>query len=60
LAVVAGAHVIRTGMVAKQAATKQERNATFLKVIEKEGAIARLSEQLQSKCRALVPSSLSP
>jgi hypothetical protein len=47
-------------MVAKLVATKQERNATVLKVIETEGAITRLSEQLQSKCRALVPSSLSP
>jgi hypothetical protein len=60
LAVVAGARVIRAGMVVKLAATKQERNAAVLKVIEKEGAIERLSEQLQSKCRDLVPSSLSP
>jgi hypothetical protein len=33
-------------MVAKLAAVKQERNAAVLKVIEKEGAIGRLSEQL--------------
>jgi hypothetical protein len=33
-------------MVAKLAAVKQERNAAVLKVIEKEGAIRRLSEQL--------------
>jgi hypothetical protein len=46
--------VIRAGMVAKLAAVKQERNAAVLKVIEKEGAIRRLSEQLQSECQALV------
>jgi hypothetical protein len=33
-------------MVAKVAAVKQERNATILKVIGKEGAIRSLSEQL--------------
>jgi hypothetical protein len=33
-------------MVVKLAAVKQERNAAVLKVIEKEGAIRRLSEQL--------------
>jgi hypothetical protein len=49
--------VICAGMVAKLAATKQERNATVLKIIEKEGAIGRLSEHLQSECRTLVPSS---
>jgi hypothetical protein len=37
-------------MVSKLAATKQERNATVLKVIEKKGVIKRLSEQLQSEC----------
>jgi hypothetical protein len=31
-------------MVAKLAAVKQERNTAVLKVIEKEGAIGRLSE----------------
>jgi hypothetical protein len=41
---VAGAHVIHAGMVAKLAAVKQERNATILKIIEKEGGIRRLSE----------------
>jgi hypothetical protein len=56
LAVVAGVHVICTGMVAKLAAVKQEQNVVVLKVIEKEGAIGRLSEQLQSKCWTLVPS----
>jgi hypothetical protein len=54
LGVVAGVHVIRAGMVAKLAAVKQERNAAVLKVIEKEGAIRCLSEQLQSECQALV------
>jgi uncharacterized protein YhbP (UPF0306 family) len=46
-------------MVAKLAVTKQERNVAVLKVIEMEGAIGRLSEQLQSKCRALVLYSFS-
>jgi hypothetical protein len=46
--------VIRTGKVAKLAAVKEERNTAVLKVIEKEGAIRRLSEQLQSERRALV------
>jgi hypothetical protein len=46
LVVVAGARVIRAGMVAKLAEVKQERNVTLLKVIEKEGTIGRLSEQL--------------
>jgi hypothetical protein len=60
LAVVAGARVIRVGMVVKLAAVKQERNAAVLKVIEKEGTIWRLSEQVQSKCRDLVPYLLLP
>jgi hypothetical protein len=51
--------VILARKVTKLAVTKQERNAAVLKVIVKEGAIGRLSEQLQRKCRALVPSSLS-
>jgi 5-formyltetrahydrofolate cyclo-ligase len=42
-------------MVAKLAEVKQERNIALLKVIEKEAAIRRLSEQLQSECRVLVP-----
>jgi 1-aminocyclopropane-1-carboxylate deaminase/D-cysteine desulfhydrase-like pyridoxal-dependent ACC family enzyme len=50
LAVVAGARVICAGMVAKLAVTKPEQNAVVLKVIEKEDAIRRSSEQLQSKC----------
>jgi hypothetical protein len=33
-------------MVAKLAEVKQERSGTLLKVIEKEGAIGRLLEQL--------------
>jgi hypothetical protein len=56
---VAGVRVIRAGMVAKLAAVKQERNTAIFKVIEKEGAIRRLSEQLLSKCRSLVLSSFS-
>jgi hypothetical protein len=39
-------------MVAELAAVKQDRNTAVLKVIEKEGAIGRMSEQLQSECRA--------
>jgi hypothetical protein len=52
--------VIRVGMVAKLVEVKQERNATLIKVIEKEGTIGRLLEQLQSKCRVLAPSSPFP
>jgi hypothetical protein len=37
-------------MVAKLAVVKQEQNAAVLKVIEKEGAIGHLTEQLQSGC----------
>jgi chorismate mutase len=50
LVVVAGVRVIRAGMVTKVAEVKQERNATLLKAIEKEGVIRRLLEQLQSEC----------
>jgi hypothetical protein len=46
LAVVAGARVIRAGMVMKLVATKQERNAAVLKVIEMEGDVKCLSGQL--------------
>jgi hypothetical protein len=46
-------------MVAKLVAVKQEPNTAVLKVIEKEGAIGRLTEQLLSECRTLVPSSSS-
>jgi hypothetical protein len=48
LTMVAGARVIRAGMVVRLAAVKQERNAGILKVMEKEGAIKRSSEKLQS------------
>jgi hypothetical protein len=51
LVVVAGAHVIRAGMTTKLAEVKQELNTTLLNVIEKDGAIRCLSEQLQSKCQ---------
>jgi hypothetical protein len=47
-------------MVAKLATVKKERNVAVLKVIEKEGTIGRLSEQLQSECQSLAPSSFSP
>jgi hypothetical protein len=60
LVVLARASAIRTRMVAKLVEVKQERNAALLKVIEKEGAIGRLSEQLQSECRVLVQSSPLP
>jgi hypothetical protein len=57
LVVVAGARVIRAGMTTKLTDAKQEWNTTLLKVIEKDGAIGRLSEQLQSKCQILALSS---
>jgi chromosome segregation ATPase len=44
---VAGSRVIRAGMVVQLATVKQERNAAILKVIEKDGVLKRLSEQLQ-------------
>jgi hypothetical protein len=44
---VAGLRLIRTGMVAQLATVKQERNSAILRVIENEGALRRLSEQLQ-------------
>jgi hypothetical protein len=50
LVVVAGVRMIRVGMVMKLAEVNQEPNIALLKVIEKEDAIRRLSEQLQSKC----------
>jgi TorA maturation chaperone TorD len=56
----AGARLIRAGIVTELAEVKQERNAALLKVIEKESDIVRLSEQLQSECQTLVPSSSSP
>jgi chromosome segregation ATPase len=42
-----GSRVIRSGMVVQLAMVKQERNAAILKVIEKDGVLKRLSEQLQ-------------
>jgi hypothetical protein len=51
LVVAAGARVIRVGMTMKLAEVKQELNTALLKVIEKDGAIGRLLEQLQCKCR---------
>jgi hypothetical protein len=60
LVVVTGARVIRVGMTMKLAEAKQERNTTLLKIIEKEGTVGRLSEQLQSKCRTLALSSPFP
>jgi hypothetical protein len=53
------ARVLHTGMTTKLAEVKQELNTALLKVIEKDGATERLSEQLQSECRALVLSSFS-
>jgi CTP:phosphocholine cytidylyltransferase-like protein len=49
--------VYRAGMTSKLAEQKQELNTALLKVIEKDGAIERLLEQLQSMSRILV---LSP
>jgi hypothetical protein len=44
----AGSRVIRMGMVVQLATVKQERNTAILKVIEKDGVLKRLLEQLQS------------
>jgi hypothetical protein len=49
--------VIRAGMTTKLVEVKQELNTALLKVIEKDGAIGRLLEQLQSKRQNLT---LSP
>jgi hypothetical protein len=46
-------------MVVQLATVKQERNAAILKVIKKDGAIKRSSEQLHSVYRTLVLSSFS-
>jgi hypothetical protein len=48
MTLVAGSHVIHTGMVVQLVTVKQEQNAVVLKVIEKDGVLKRLSEQLQS------------
>jgi ATP-dependent Lon protease len=47
MTLVPGSRMIRTGMVVQLATVKQERNATILKVIEKDGVLKCLSEQLQ-------------
>jgi DNA repair exonuclease SbcCD ATPase subunit len=47
MTLVAGSRVIRAGMVVQLATVKQQRNAAILKVIEKDGVLKRLSEQLQ-------------
>jgi hypothetical protein len=46
MTLVAGSCVIRTGMVVQLSTVKQERNVAILKVIEKDGVLKRLSEQL--------------
>jgi hypothetical protein len=43
---VAGSRVIRVGMVVQLATVKQERNAAIFIVIEKDGVLKHLSEQL--------------
>jgi hypothetical protein len=48
MTLVAGSRVIRAGLVVQLATVKQERIAAILKVIEKDGVLKRLSEQLQS------------
>jgi hypothetical protein len=48
--------VYRARMTTKLAELKQELNTALLKVIDKDGAIRCLSEQLQRKCRTLAPS----
>jgi hypothetical protein len=48
-AMVAGARMIRAGMVVQLATVKQEQNAAILMVIKKEGAIRRSSDQLLSE-----------
>jgi hypothetical protein len=60
LVVVAGVLVYRVGMIAKLAELKQELNTTLLKAVEKDGAIGRLAEQLQSECWTLALSSPFP
>jgi hypothetical protein len=48
MTLVAGSRVICAGMVAQLVMVKQERNTAVLKVIEMDGVLKRLSEQLQS------------
>jgi hypothetical protein len=54
MTLVAGSRVIRAGMVVQPTTVKQERNVAILKVIEKDGVLKRLSEQLQSTYRTWV------
>jgi hypothetical protein len=54
---VSGARVNRARMTTKLTEQKLELNSALLKVVEKDGAIVRLSEQLQSQCRTLTLSS---
>jgi hypothetical protein len=48
MTLVVGSRVICAEMVVQLAMVKQERNAAILKVIEKDGVLKRLLEQLQS------------
>jgi hypothetical protein len=54
---ISGMRVYHVGMTSKLSEQKQELNTALLKVIKKDAAIERLSEQLQSKSWILV---LSP
>jgi hypothetical protein len=56
MTLVAGSCVIRAGMVVQLVTVKQEQNTTILKVIEKDGVLKRLLEQLQITYRPLVSS----
>jgi hypothetical protein len=53
---ISGMRMYRARMTLKLAEQKQEMNTALLKVIEKDGAIECLSEQLQTKSRISVPS----
>jgi hypothetical protein len=59
MSLVAGLRLIRAGMVVQLATVKQGRNASILKVIEKDGVLKRSSEQLQSAYWILLLSSPS-
>jgi hypothetical protein len=48
MTLVARSRMIRAGMLMQLVTAKQERNAAILKVIEKDGVLKRLSEQLKS------------
>jgi hypothetical protein len=47
MTLVVESRVIRAGMVVQLATVKQERNAAILEVIEKDGLLKHLLEQLQ-------------